>query len=775
MPCPFRRHLLPLGFLLLLLAGLFARSCDPALTLANGDGSLTAILGMAQMRDSLFTGSWQASAGLGSPGAPYNIAPGYLLIRFLPATKYVDANAILALLITGIAGYVLLHDMTRRRFPALAGALFLMLQPHLLSHLLPGHVGHFVMAAWVAPAFLFTRRALLEGGFVNWVAAGASAGALLAAGQHDVAAFFSLTLAAYGLFLLIRTRAARPAARHWAALAGGAALAALLVVLMAYQALFANLVRQVRADRAVTASAVSDAPPMSRQDKWLWATQWSLPPVEMIDAAVPSFFGQGSSNPANPYRGRIGQTDGWMTHRQGLPNLNDVCQYLGAVTLLGLLAALLFRWRDPEVRFFAGCALLALLLAFGKFGPLYRFFFAIPGMDTLRNPIKWYYVVSWCAGILAALGLARVSEPAEGPSPRRSAALLGALPGLLVLGLGGLLLARLAQTPFFFWQQPALVRRSAESLGLAALFWGLGGFAFFLMLTGRRPGKPAGARQLGMALALGVMAAELIAVNRAYMPYHAWAPETNGGPFSPFLKTVAMPSRFRFLRQDGLFHQLREVAIQQAMEHADPYASRLVDDFHRLQRRLEPTDPIRFWRLCNVRYIVAPAALKSPDLEPRLSLKSGAQTAIVHELKTALPRCVWVSAWRCIPDTEAADQLAAPGFDPGREALVHAPPDAVPPPPSPSASQGRCRISAYAPDKLVAETESDQPGLAVLLTRHDPGWRAWVDGEPVPSWKANGLLQACPVPAGRHRLEWRADAPPCAWRPPDGDWPPCWG
>lgn len=754
----FRRHMPAVGLLTLILLVLFIRSFDPSLTLSVGDASLSTIHNMYLMLPALFSGPWVPTAGLGNPGSPLNVAPGHGFVFLAPFTKYVDVNAVFHLLLMGIGGYFLLWDMTRNRFAAFTGGLFLMLQPHVLSHLLPGHVGHFIMAGWIPLVFLFTRRAILTGGLLNWSMAGACMGALLAAGTHDVAAFAGITLAAYGLFLLIRSRANRTSVSHWITTIGGILLAGALVLLMSYQALFSNLLQQMKADKSATTLETAGGQSMSPREKWFWATQWSVPPAEIADMVIPGFFGWGSSTADNPYRGRIGQTEGWMTHRQGMPNLNDVCQYLGAVLLLGLLLSLALRRRDPEMWFFLAAAGVSLLLAFGKFGPLYRLFYEIPGMDALRNPIKWFYITSLGAGVVGALGLAEAARTDAPSLSRIKSALLAFAPALVVLTLGTFLLNRLENDPFPFWQEKSLVNRSWESIRLAALFWGTGGLAVFLMLVSRGSGRHWGPRA-GMTLASLVMVGELFYVNSHYMPYHSWQEETNAGSFTPFLKSVNMPCRFRFLRQDGAFHYLKEIAIMEGMEYADPYPARLPDEYLLLQRRLEQADPLKFWRLCNVRYVVAPSVLKSPAFQPVLSLQAGNTPIVVHELKTALDRCVRVASWRAVPKKDAAELMAAPDFDPGREVLVHAEASELPPLPDATPSKTACRITSYSLTSVIAETESDQPGMVVFLTRHDPSWTARVDGTPVPIWKANGIMQACSVPAGKHTLEWQY-APP---------------
>ena len=746
-----KHHLPCLAILLLTLLLLFFRSFDPQLTLNIGDDSMAVVRNHYRLLPTLFTGSWSATFGLGNPGAPTNPSPGFWLSYLVPYFKYVDANAFLHMFILGLAGYFFIHDYTRNRFASLSGGFFLMLQPHVLSHLLPGHVGHFIMAGWIVPSFLFTRRAVLNGGLFNWALTGTCFGLLLAAGQHDVAAFIGLALAAYGLCLLVIRVRSKSAVESWLATSGGIALAVILTVLLSYQSIFGNLLKQLAPRAEATADQSGQTDKMSANEQWLWATQWSIPPVETIDAAVPGFFGWGSSNPTNPYRGRIGQTEGWMEHRQGLPNLNDVCQYLGAVMLLGVLLAFLYRRRDPEVWFFAVAGVLALLLSYGKFAPLYRFFYAIPGMESMRNPIKWYYVTSLCAGILGALGWAAVTRADRPALSRPRAALTAFLPGLAIIGLAALMLTRFEANPFPFWQQPSLVTLSARSIGLAALIWGLAGMGLFLILSAANM-KNRSARA-GMGLVLLVLIGELAAVNVHYMPYHPWANETKAGPFNDFLATSKQPYRFRFLRQDGVFYLLREIANMEGMELADPYASRLSDPYLNLQRIMEPADPFKFWRLSNVRYIVSPGSLNNPAFKPVLTLKAGSTTVTVSEFRDALPRCFWVSSWRKATEKDAPALMKAPTFDPGREALIHEPAPSLPEPPADADTNAVCRIVHYEWSRIRLETTSTSPGLVVCLNRFDPDFKALVDGKPVPLWKTDAIMQSCAVPAGRHTVE----------------------
>jgi uncharacterized membrane protein YfhO len=50
------------------------------------------------------------------------------------------------------------------------------------------------------------------------------------------------------------------------------------------------------------------------------------------------------------------------------------------------------------------------------------------------------------------------------------------------------------------------------------------------------------------------------------------------------------------------------------------------------------------------------------------------------------------------------------------------------------------------------EAEMEGAGHVLMLDAWDPGWRASVDGEPVPMLRADVAFRAVQVPAGRHRV-----------------------
>ncbi len=65
-------------------------------------------------------------------------------------------------------------------------------------------------------------------------------------------------------------------------------------------------------------------------------------------------------------------------------------------------------------------------------------------------------------------------------------------------------------------------------------------------------------------------------------------------------------------------------------------------------------------------------------------------------------------------------------------------------------------LTAYKPNSLEYVYRSEEPGVLVFSEVYYPhGWKAFVDGKPVPHFRTNWILRGMEVPAGEHRVEFR--------------------
>ncbi|NQU09550.1 hypothetical protein HQ590_02060, partial [bacterium] len=569
------------------------------------------------------------------------------------------------------------------------------------------------------------------------------------------------------------------------------------------------------------------------RQKWAWATQWSLPPVETLDQVVPGFFGWRSDWARGPYWGRIGRQPGWEEHHQGFRNYSINANTVGtAVFLLALAATLTLIRRQQEPtdattdlapvqrwhgRFCVGAALIAYLLAFGRWAPFYYWFYQLPYMNTWRNPLKFLVVGNFCVVTLAVFGLHWWTTAAESGSSllfRRAwrGVLIGAAVLLAVLWFTtvtgdagpGSPLARAGYDA----QQIQVIRSTQVTTVLVAMvIVGVLGVALWQCQPGSvtATAKPRrGTRSAGLTDATGLgrrllvtavvvtVVAQLFWVHRHYVEPVHFRQAYRSNALVDALRAERTPVRVKVLGADPLLHyHLTYLFPYYGIAALDvPAVSRMPDDYAAFFQALEKV-PLRQWELAGVRFLAMPAGLVTrvaanlelqkniegahlyraspvpPDgfaLQPVRELTQASHALVV--LKDHLSKLSLVPGLEILEEQAAVSaRLAAPEWD-ARATLVvdraTARAAELTATPAPAVAAGAVKLRHYSGRRIEAEVETGGPAYLLINDRFDPYWQATVNGMAVGVFRANLILSAVPVPAGRSEvvMQYRCPAVP---------------
>jgi hypothetical protein len=101
------------------------------------------------------------------------------------------------------------------------------------------------------------------------------------------------------------------------------------------------------------------------------------------------------------------------------------------------------------------------------------------------------------------------------------------------------------------------------------------------------------------------------------------------------------------------------------------------------------------------------------------------------------------------------ERIRNPEFDARQTAILSEPLD-IDMSPIDSASMTNVEMLSYSPREIAWNVQTDAPRLLVVSEIFYPaGWKAYVDEEEVPIYRADHLLRAVPVPDGAHHVEMR--------------------
>ena len=152
--------------------------------------------------------------------------------------------------------------------------------------------------------------------------------------------------------------------------------------------------------------------------------------------------------------------------------------------------------------------------------------------------------------------------------------------------------------------------------------------------------------------------------------------------------------------------------------------------------------------MLSVRYVIFRGAPQPPF---RPAFQGNDYWALMNQ--AAVPRAFIPRRVEMVTDDdERLGKLASAQFDPRAVAYVESFVSL------PDECRGEAEISAEIPTHVTVSVKMETPGLVVLTDLWDKGWRAYLNGQPVPILRANHAVRGVVVPAGLGTVEFRYES-----------------
>lgn len=713
-----------------------------------------------------------------------------------------------------LAGVYYLRGRRVHPLAAWFGGLALGLCGYTFTLFCAGHRGYFHMVACAVWAFGLLIRCFEKQRVFYF----ASLGLVFAWGalyQPDVLILIGALAAAYALWLTGHSRLAHGestvagiSVRHACVVFWRTALAVwprfgisvAILVLAGFGAIRTAVTTQMKSrDEQIAGTATpaiqADANSESRaaqeaHNRWIFATNWSLPPEDVLEFIVPGVFGNDSMQMPYPYWGRLGRPhEAQFKKGSMLPNYRQHTVYLGLISVLFALLAVTGGWCSrgsthseelvsganarlrhavSDMPFWCGVWVVCLLLAMGRYTPVYRLFYSIPYMDYIRAPVKFLHLVEIATAFLAGFGMDAFLKDKDGTVRRRLMWLSFGAMGLFVVGALIAVVARpscithisaLGLGPVAESLGMYTVRNVLRSAGLAALLGGV------VLLSVRCGGQFT--RLLG-GLCVVVLVADMASVAYRYVHVIDVAPFYRENAVvrairkevGPRFVNVVNYATQNAVAQDWFSTALDAHAIRNWAPRADDRGQPYGYIFSALQN-----DPPRLWKLCGAEYVIGPrkaceAWVRSGVMVPVLDFEVGAgsvrpvapseKSLMVAAIRgvSAGPRLVteWVGD---IPVEQQAERVATSTLDVS---------DAVAPVSIRSGDNMSARVEVLVsrgmPGSFATRVRvfSAGGGLLIFDERMTDKLEVVVDGIPAKLYTAGAVWPAVLVPAGKSEV-----------------------
>ena len=391
--------------------------------------------------------------------------------------------------------------------------------------------------------------------------------------------------------------------------------------------------------------------------------------------------------------------------------------YVGIVTIMLAVVALVRKFRSWHVRFFALLAVLAYLMVLGKNTPAFAVAFdVVPMMKFFRFPTRFLFVVDAALAVMAGIGLTHLLAGGSHGSRARGGNRFASVAATLILGVA------VADLMFFQLRQNAIARAGEWRTPPHTVDVLRGDASRFRIYS------------------QGADFTHIAAYNNA----SGWL-----GSLQPYIDQreflqPSLPVLYGFSTPNG-YAQLTPAYVVDVW--GDQNRAGVWNGLAGLVRdHFVVRPPYRkLLSLHNVKTILSPL----PIVGEALTFRGFVGQVRLYDNPDVLPRAFVVGSYRLAKDDRESLALLVGGeFRPSREVILFEDPGIVPH----DSLRSSATIVASGANELTVESRSSEPGILVLSDTYYPGWEAEVDGSAARVLRANHTMRALAVPAGTHTV-----------------------
>lgn len=640
------------------------------------------------------------------------------LFYMVPTQYAYGYTVILHYILGSVFMYVFVRSLSINTMGALLSAVIFTYNGFLMAHLYAGHLTLIHSYVWIPLIFFYLNNFLNTPHPKHAILAGLFLGMQILGGFPQIAFYTILGVLLYALYSTCFTTQRQRGQYITRAALGIGTILTIGFCLAALQLLPTFEFMQLSTRAGGTS--------------YEFATLDSFPPKNFITLLLPDLYGI----PANKTFWVSGSS--WAFW--------EYCGYVGICALVLTVVAIKRIAADRVGAFFLLLMIISLFLCLGRYNPLYRFIYYLPGFHHFRIPAQILFLYVFAVAVLAGMGLNHLTGETDFSGMPRMVVLAGLL-FLLTLAVW----IQVHPYSFFYilfkFAKPAGL--TGDQLGKVhvvvtnAVWRGSAILLVTVILLSLYQ------QRLSSRVTTGSLLILILAVDIGLFAFPLIR-TIDLEPSSTQLHLIRQLQRdrdpFRAVVNNGCFPENAGLLYRfQDIQGYDPLILKRYVQYVNKSQQIPPDN-----KVVNLHYI---RSVDNPLIN-MLNLKYTINCASkeIRKRDAFVPRAHIVHQTVVKNDHEILDYMMADGFDP-MATVVFSNDSGIPETDGLEhrGDQGEtCRILSYAGDEMTVEVRLNTPGYLVLSEINYPGWQAYVNGRKRAILTANYLFRSLSVEPGRH-------------------------